>query len=396
METDSSSGYDWANYLASMEGVPDDLPTARPAIASAGPKPIRWGLLLCFVLTVAAMWLNELPIWPFALKDGRHPLEPVMLAIIFGLVLGNVWALPKNLHPGIKASAKKLLPLGIILLGARLNFLDVVRLGSVGVWISCVEVALALGLMWVLTRQLKLSSKMGTLLGVGTAICGGSAIVATAPVIEAEEGEVVFSVATVTLLGLIGMFLLPIAGHVLELGSQAFGVWAGLAIHQTPQVVAAGFSYGEAAGETATIVKMARVCMLAPIVFVIGVVYARSKARSQEGGSRKQVNYFALFPKFVFGFLALALLRTLGWLPDFTVHLPHAAGVGHIEGNFSMTDATRWGANFCIVMSMAGVGLETKFAAMKQSGLRPFVAAAISAVVIALAVLGLIKALGIS
>jgi uncharacterized membrane protein YadS len=135
--------------------------------------------------------------------------------------------------------------------------------------------------------------------------------------------------------------------------------------------------------------------MLAPIVFVIGVFYARSKARSQAGGNRKQVNYFALFPKFVLGFLALALLRTLGWLPDFTVQLPHAAGLGHFEGNFSMTDATKWGANFCIVMSMAGVGLETKFAAMRQSGLRPFVAAAVSALAIALAVLGLIKLLAI-
>jgi uncharacterized integral membrane protein (TIGR00698 family) len=379
-----------------MEGVPDDLPSARPAVASTEPKPIRWGLLLCLVLTVAAMWLNELPIWPFTLKDARHPLEPVMLAIIFGMILGNVWSLPKHLQPGIKASAKKLLPLGIILLGARLNFLDVMRLGFEGVVMSCVEVILALALMWILTRQLKLSGKLGTLLAVGTAICGGSAIVATAPVIEAEEGDVVFSVATVTLLGLIGMFLLPIIGHLLELSSQAFGVWAGLAIHQTPQVVAAGFSYGQAAGETATIVKMARVCMLAPIVFVIGLFYARSKARSQAAGNRKQINYFGLFPRFVFGFLALALLRTLGWLPDFTVQLPHAAGIGHIEGNFSMTDATKWGANFCIVMSMAGVGLETKLAAMRQSGLRPFVAAAISALAIALAVLGLIKLLAIS
>src|SRR5437762_3081616 len=81
--TDSKSGYDWANYLASMEGVPDDLPTARPTVSSAEKKPIRWGLLLCLVLTVSAMWLNELPFWPFTRSDGRHPFEPVMLAILF-------------------------------------------------------------------------------------------------------------------------------------------------------------------------------------------------------------------------------------------------------------------------------------------------------------------------
>jgi uncharacterized integral membrane protein (TIGR00698 family) len=343
------------------------------------------------------MQLTNLAIWPFTLTGGRHPLEPVMMAVILGMAIGNVWALPKWFQPGIKVSVKKLLPLGIILLGARLNFFDIVRLGFVGVAMSCFEIALALGLMWFLTMRLGLSGKMGTLLGVGTAICGGTAIVATAPVIEAEEREVVFSVATVTLLGLAGMFLLPVLGHLMSLGATAFGIWAGLAIHQTPQVVAAGFSYGQQAGETATIVKMSRVCMLAPAVFGIGFMYARRKARqSIPGRASARMNYLNLFPKFVLGFLVVALLRTLGWLPDFTVHLQQAAGVGHVEREFSLATVAQWAANFCIVMSMAAVGLETKFAAMKKTGLRPFFAAAFSAVVLASTTLALIKVLRIS
>ncbi len=115
----------------------------------------------------------------------------------------------------------------------------------------------------------------GNFLGIGTAICGGTAIVAAAPVIEAEEAEVVFGVATVTLLGLIGMFLLPVLGHWLALSDKAFGIWAGLAIHQLPQVVAAGFAYSPGAGEQATVVKLARICLLAPIVFIVGFIYAR-------------------------------------------------------------------------------------------------------------------------
>jgi uncharacterized membrane protein YadS len=200
----------------------------------------------------------------------------------------------------------------------------------------------------------------------------------------------------VTLLGLIGMFLLPVLGHLMGLTEGAFGVWAGLAIHQTPQVVAAGFAYGEHAGETATVVKMSRVCLLAPVVFATGLIYARNKARRQEAAEHKHINYFALFPKFVFGFLALALLRTLGWLPDLSIHLPQAAGFGEVQREFSMAALAQMGANFFIVMSMAGVGLETKFAAMRQTGVRPLVAAAVSALVIAATVLSLIKLLGIS
>jgi uncharacterized membrane protein YadS len=161
-------------------------------------------------------------------------------------------------------------------------------------------------------------------------------------------------------------------------------------------VVAAGFAYGQHAGETATVVKMSRVCLLAPVVFVTGLIYARKKAQGQEISTRKHINYFSLFPKFVFGFLALALLRTLGWLPDFTVHMSQAAVVGPVQRDFNLAGLAQLGANFFIVMSMAGVGLETKFTAMRQTGLRPFFAAAISALVIATIVLCLIKALGIS
>lgn len=387
--------YAWAEYLDCMEGVPGDV----VSLARTKPKSketIAWGVLICLLLTLAAMQINNLPFWPFTIPGGGHPFEPVMFSIVLGMILSNVWALPKWLLPGVKFSVKKLLPLGIILLGARLEFKEILKLGFVGIAMSCFEIVLALVLMLLFVRWLRLSGKLGTLLGIGTAICGGTAIVAAAPVIEAEESDVVFGVATVTLLGLIAMFLLPVLGHFLALTDQAFGVWAGLAIHQTPQVVAAGFAYGQHAGETATVVKMSRVCLLAPVVFVTGLIYARNKARRQESSERKHINYFSLFPKFVFGFLALALLRTLGWLPDFTVHMSQAAGVGQVQRDFSMATLAQLGANFFIVMSMAGVGLETKFTAMRQTGLRPFFAAAASALVIATVVLSLIKLLGIS
>ena len=386
--------YAWAEYLHCMEGTPEEesLPVSKPVVAS----PV-WGILLCLALGITSMWMAALKVWPFQI-NARPTFEPVMIAIVLGMVLGNLWSVPKSFAPGVKFSVKKFLPLGIIFLGARLNYWDILRLGLNGVLMSLGEILLALILMYLLTRWLKLSGKLGTLLGIGTALCGGTAIVAAAPVIEAEESDVVFGVATVTLLGLIAMFLLPVLGHILALSDKAFGIWAGLSIHQLPQVVAAGFAFSQKAGETATIVKLARISMLAPIVFIVGLLYARNKAQKMQSTNRGRINYLSMFPKFVLGFLALAVLRTKGWLPDFTLHFPQNGGTAvalATDETYSLATMAQWTANFFIVLSMAGVGLETKFKAMRQTGLRPFVAATISALIIALVILGLIKVLHI-
>jgi uncharacterized integral membrane protein (TIGR00698 family) len=391
--TTASSKYAWAEYLHCMEGTPEveSLPVSRPVTDS----PIT-GVLACLVLTVISYWIAALPVWPF-LINGRHPLEPVTIVIVLGMIVGNCFPLPKQLQPGIKYSVKKLLSWGIVLLGARLNFRDILNLGAVGVGMSCLVVVLSVILMLILTRWLKLSGKLGTLLGVGTAICGGTAVVAAAPLIEADETDVVFSVATVTLLGLVAMFVLPVLGHWLALSSKAFGVWAGLTIHQLPQVVAAGMTYSPEAGEHAIIIKLARICLLAPLVFVIGIVYARHKAKKHEAVRHGKINYFSMFPKFIFGFLALALLRAVGWLPDITVHFPNrGVSPGITDPQYSLPVVAQTCSAFLIAMSMAGVGLETKFKAMRQTGLRPLVAATISATAIAIITLGLIKVLKIT
>lgn len=390
----SQPDYSWAEYLDYMEGGGSDvltLPAAKP-VEKKKEQPI-WGALLAIAVTLVAMWLSERNFPPFTIS-GKHPIEPVMLAIILGMVLSNCWALPKSLQPGFKFSVKKLLPLGIVLLGARLNFQDLVKVGFEGLLLSILETVVALLLFMSLTKLLKLPRKLGTLLGVGTAICGGTAIVATAPVIEAEEKDVVFSVATVTLLGLIAMFALPVLGHFLELSSKQFGVWAGLAIHQTPQVVAAGFAYSLDAGQTATIVKLARVCLLAPVVFVIGVVYARKKVKETGASERKKINYFHLFPTFVLGFLGMALLKTMGLLPDLTVHV--SKGVFQAGNHdLSLGGLSEQISKICITISMAGVGLETKFASMKQTGLKPFAVSLAAVLVLASLILALIRALTI-
>lgn len=402
----SQQDYSWAAYLDYMEGGSDvlDLPvSAAPPPALKQEHPL-WGVLVTFGITLAALWLSKLPCWPFTVPAGQalrlHPVEPVMLAIPIGMALSNLWTLPKSLVPGIKFSVKKLLPLGIVLLGARLHFGDMMKVGATALALSALETVVALSLLLLLARWLDLPPRLGTLLGVGTAICGGTAIVATAPVIEAEEKDVAFSVATITLVGLIGMFLLPVVGHMLALSSRQFGVWAGLAIHQTPQVVAAGYAfspndadYSPVAGDTATIVKMARVCLLAPVVFITGLVYARRKARENGGGVNQKINYLHLFPMFVLGFVAMALLNTLGLLPELT--LRHAAFLKQGPHTFGLAALAEQTSRFCIIISMAGVGLETRFAALRQTGVKPFVASLLAALAVAVLVLVLIRATGI-
>ena len=400
----SQRDYSWAEYLDYMEGGGSDvvsLPAAKPvaaAVPARKPHPL-WGVLLAIGVSIVAIWLSELRIPPFTLAGGKHPIEPVMLAIILGMVLSNCWPLPKAVQPGLKFSVKKLLPLGIVLLGARLDFVALVKVGLEGLVLSILETAVALALLLLLTRLLKLPQKLGILLGVGTAICGGTAIVATAPVIEAEEKDVVFSVATVTLLGLIAMFTLPVLGHVLNLSSKAFGIWAGLAIHQTPQVIAAGFAYSPngapysaEAGQTATIVKLARVCLLAPVVFLIGLFYARGQLEKSGVTEKKRINYLHLFPMFVVGFLAMALLKTMGLLPDLTIHLTNGlfkAGDHQVH----LAGLAEQISKICITISMAGVGLETKFASMKQTGLKPFAASFVAVIVVAVLILVFVRVL---
>src|SRR4051812_31259921 len=161
----SQPDYSWAEYLDYMEGGGSDvltLPAAKPAAKAVKKEQPIWGALVAIGVTLIALWLSERNFPPFTM-NGRHPIEPVMLAIILGMVLSNCLVLPKVLQPGFKFSVKKLLPLGIVLLGARLNFQDLVKVGFEGLMLSILETVVALVLFILLTRLLKLPHKLGTL-----------------------------------------------------------------------------------------------------------------------------------------------------------------------------------------------------------------------------------------
>ncbi len=325
------------------------------------------GLIIVVGLSIVSRQIHDLIV-----IGGANPVSSVIIAIILGMIIGTAFDLPQSLKPGLSFSLKRLLKLAIILLGLGLSFSAVVEAGAASALIIVTCIVIAMTVTYWIGKALNLSHRLAVLIGVGTAICGATAIVATAPAIEAEDADVSYSVATITLFGVVAIFVYPIAGTLLGLSDAQFGTWAGTAINETAQVVAAGFAYSDAAGKIATVVKLTRTAMLAPLVVVLGFFFARG---NRTGGARAQINGSAAFPWFILGFLALAVTRTIG---D-TVFLGTATAV---QWGWLLKAAST-AAKFLIVMAMASVGLMTDFTMMRRVGLKPFIAGLVAALIMA-------------
>jgi uncharacterized integral membrane protein (TIGR00698 family) len=239
--------------------------------------------------------------------------------------------------------------------------LNLLHLASVGlpalaVIVLCIGVAFASA--YYAGRVMGLGSKLSLLIGAGTGICGNSAIVAVAPLIDADDEDLVLSVGTINLFGLIAMFACPLLGDLLHVGSRAFGIWAGTTIHAVPQVVAAGFTHGPEAGALATLVKLVRVALLAPMLFVMALVYARHHLSPGEGGHRVIVHYARFVPWFVWGFVGTATLGTLGLIP--TLSFSPAASVPQVLriDSVSLVSLMTTVGEVVLTMAMASIGLE--------------------------------------
>lgn len=296
-----------------------------------------------------------------ALVAGRFlpkTVPEVLVAIGLGLVIANGVSLPARFKPGIAFAVQKLLRVGIVLLGARLSLGDVQAIGGRSVGLVVAMMTLALVFALGVGRLLKLPPRLALLIGVGTAVCGNTAIVATAPVIGAEEREVGFAVATITILGTLAVLLYPLVGVALHLSEPAFGTWAGVAVNDTSQVVAAGAAYGSAALDVATVVKLTRNALMAPLLVGIALYAHQGAAAAKKG-------IWSAVPLFVVGFLALALLRTVGVIDADTA---------------SLFDT---GAKIFIVAALAGVGLSTVLADLRRTGPLPFLLGAATTVLVA-------------
>ncbi len=320
-----------------------------------------------------AMLVSDLAGRPLmtALSARKNPIETMVVAIIIGVALRNLKLIPKFFDAGIKAYEKPL-TWGIVLYGAGLNFTKLANQAP-KIFITVITtMAIGFFAIYFIGRAFKLPEKLSMLLGVGTTICGGSAIAITAPLIEAEERDTSYAVTTIALWGLLAIIVYPLAAAgITGVTDAGFGVFAGTAIHATPQVIAAGFIYSEAAGRMATAVKLVRNCFMVPLGMAIAIWYTRKRSvySAREG---KKLNWIKAFPWFLFGYFLMAILGTKGFFTE--------AGIASFE---------TWG-KFLLLMGMAGIGMNTQLDSFRGTGIKALIVGLIGSITVAMVSLGLI------
>ncbi len=298
-------------------------------------------------------------------------IEYVLWAILIGLVISNVFGLAEIFKPGV-ATYEFWLKAGIVLLGSRFLLGDVAKLGGVSLLLVAIEILGSLAFMTWLGHLFGLKPKLTTLLAVGSAVCGVSAIIATQGAIDAEEEDSSFAIAAILALGAIALFTFPLIGHALHLSDHAYGIWAGLAVDNTAEATAAGALYSDAAAKLAVLTKTTRNALIGFVVLAYAIYWA-SKGQAHSV-SNKAGFLWQKFPKFVLGFLLVSLLATVGFFTK--------------DQNTSLGNLSRW----AFLLTFAGVGLRTNFKQMRHQGVRPFAVGFIGEIAIALFTLALVIA----
>ena len=307
---------------------------ARPTLRSRAP-----GLLLAVAIALLAWWLGR--------------LMPLIGGPVFGILLGiavrNTVSPDARFTPGIAFGGKQVLQWSIIALGFGLSLTQVAKTGLESLSVTLVTLTVAFLSAWALGRWLGVHDKLKILIGVGTAICGGSAIAAVTPIIKPDEHDTAFAISTIFLFNVVAVLLFPLLGHLLHLSDLGFGLWAGTAINDTSSVVAAGYSYSSAAGDYATIVKLTRATLIIPICLILAFAVA---AREKKNGAA-DFSLRRIFPWFILWFLVASGIRTVGLIPAALLPMLHDL------------------AEFLIIVALTAIGLSANLRRMIASGARP-------------------------
>ncbi|MCE1254284.1 MAG: YeiH family protein [Anaerolineae bacterium] len=288
-----------------------------------------------------------------------------VFSITLGIIIASLWQRPVSFDAGIRFTSKYILQLAVILLGFEMSIGSVLTVGQQSLWVILITLSTAFITVLIFRPVLKINGTLGTLIGVGTAICGGSAIAAASSAIHADDQDVSYSISTIFLFNVIAVFLFPLMGHMLALSDTGFGMWAGTAINDTSSVVAASYSFSNAAGNFATIVKLTRSLMIVPVTLVLAIAYARRN---------KDENLFSfvkVFPWFVIGFLLAAIIRSLGLLP------------------LEISKSLAWAGKFLIISAMGAIGLNTNMKKFITAGPKALALGGITWLAVMLSSLGI-------
>jgi len=324
------------------------------------------GVAMALVIAAAAKFLESLlPI---------HIIGAAVIAMLIGMGINALWQPTSTFKPGLTFTSKKLLKFAIILLGASLSIGVILNVGKMSLMVMIFTLATCFGGGYFIGKALGLNWKLSNLISAGTGICGGSAIAAIAPTIDAKDTDIAYAMSATFLFDMAMIVLFPIMGRAMGLTDMAYGLWAGTAVNDTSSVVAASFAFSEAAGDFATMVKLTRTLSIIPTVLIFAFINVRLKRREAlaAGNSadiKANVSVKKLFPWFILGFLAMSALKSVGLIPD------------------SVSAVLKDVSKFLMVAALAAIGLNTSFKEMSKSGIAPMLHGfIISALVVVVAI----------
>ena len=326
------------------------------------------GIVLSVLIGAFAVWIESLlPI---------HVIGAAVIAMFIGMILNSFLKETALFTSGCKFTSKKVLKFAIILLGLSLNITTILQVGKLSLTVMIFTLLTCFGGGYFIGKALGLNWKLSNLISAGTGICGGSAIAAIAPTIDAEDTDIAYAMSATFLFDMAMIILFPIMGRALGMTDQAFGIWAGTAVNDTSSVVATGYAFSEGAGDFATMVKLTRTLAIIPTVITFAFVQLRLKrkeavANNQTKGALKaDFSIVKIFPWFILGFLAMSIVTSL-------ISIPAAVVSG-----------TKTTSKFLMVCALAAIGVNTSFKDMKKSGIKPMIHGfIISALVVVVALL---------
>lgn len=304
-----------------------------------------------------------------------------IIALFIGMGINYFSGLKDSYDSGLNFTSKKLLKTAIVLLGASLSIQTILEVGRLSLVVMVFTLFACFGGGYVVGKALKLDWKLSNLISAGTGICGGSAIAALAPVIDAKESDIAYAMSATFLFDMAMILLFPIMGKAMGLSDIAYGLWSGTAINDTSSVVAAGYAFSEAAGDFATMVKLTRTLSIIPTVLIFSwIQYRLTQKEVAEGRMQEEktsVSLTSLFPWFILLFVGMAILNSIGLIP---------AGMSAL-----MKEASK----FFMIMALAAIGMKTDLSEMKKSGLNPMLHGFIISALVVVVALGVEMMMGI-
>ena len=311
------------------------------------------GIAVSVVIAAVAVFIeNLLPV---------HLIGGAVIAMFLGMIVNSFVVKSSCLSAGVKFTSKKILKFAIILLGLSLNITTILHVGRMSLVVMVFTLATCFGGGYFIGKALGLNWKLSNLISAGTGICGGSAIAAIAPTIDAEDIDVAYAMSATFLFDMAMIVLFPIMGRAMGMSAEAFGIWAGTAVNDTSSVVATGYAFSEEAGDFATMVKLTRTLAIIPTVLTFALIQMRLKRKEAlaSGINEKEIkanfSFTKIFPWFILGFLAMSVVASMVAIP------------------VEVVSGTKTVSKFLMVCALAAIGVNTSFKDMKKAGIKPMI-----------------------